>query len=245
MEEIWALIDDYDNYQVSNMGNVMNTNTGKTLKGQSNSRGYLFVSLYDKNHKCKQIMIHRLVAKAFIPNPYNLPQVNHINECKTDNRLENLEWCTCQQNINYGTHNKRVALNNPRRIPIYSVDINGNVVYFNSAADAERYYATININLDRSGICQALSGELDTYKDLAWYPTSNKDGLTTYKEKFNSQGRRKRKRIYSVNDKGEINHFASMQEALRFYGLSKYQDVRLRKVLDNKEKFNNLLWFYE
>lgn len=73
MEEIWKPIEEYENYYVSNMGNVMNINTGKVLKGQNNGKGYFHVCLYNKEHKCKLVMIHRLVAKAFIPNPENLP----------------------------------------------------------------------------------------------------------------------------------------------------------------------------
>ncbi|MBL1621260.1 endonuclease, partial [Klebsiella pneumoniae] len=67
--------------------------------------GYLYVSLGRK----KIISIHRLVAEVFIPNPNNLPQINHKDEDKTNNRVENIEWCNCKYNINDGTHNKRVS----------------------------------------------------------------------------------------------------------------------------------------
>lgn len=245
MKEIWVLIDGYKNYKVSNFGNVINTSTGKVLKGQNNGRGYLFVSLYDENHKCKQIMIHRLVAKAFIPNPYNLPQVNHIDECKHNNYVENLEWVTSVDNINHGTHNKRVGLNNPLRIPIYSITQYGEVVYFDSARDAKNYYAEKNIDIYVSGISQALTGKIDTYKNFAWYPQSDKSGLTEYCNKFNNAKRGKWKRIYSVADNGEIERFNNMQSALRFYDLPKYQSTYLRASLDNGTKFNNMKWFYE
>lgn len=245
MKEIWALIDGYKNYKVSNFGNVINTTTGKILKGQNNGRGYLFVSLYDENHKCKQIMIHRLVAKAFIQNPNNLPQVNHIDECKHNNCVENLEWITSVDNINHGTHNVRVGLNNPLRRPIYSVTQYGEVTYFDSARDAENYYAKKNLDVHVSGISQALTGKIDTYKNLAWYLQSDKSGLVEYCNKFNDAKRGKWKRIYSVADNGVIEHFNNMQSALRFYGLPKYQSTYLRASLDNGTKFNNMKWFYE
>ena len=69
---------------------------------------YLFIGLY-KNKVGKPFLVHRLVAMAFIPNPDNLPQVNHKDENKSNNHVENLEWCTAKYNSNYGTHNKRVA----------------------------------------------------------------------------------------------------------------------------------------
>ena len=73
-----------------------------------NGSGYLRVKLC-KNGKCKRHLIHRLVAAAFIPNPYNLQEVNHIYECKDNNNSNNLEWCTREYNNNYGTRNKRVS----------------------------------------------------------------------------------------------------------------------------------------
>lgn len=111
--EIWKDVEGYPNYQVSNMGRVKSLNynhTGKEkiLKGVKNDYGYLQIKLC-KEGKVKNIPIHRIVAQAFIPNPNNLPQVNHINEFKTDNRVENLEFCTPKYNSNYGTRNERIA----------------------------------------------------------------------------------------------------------------------------------------
>lgn len=70
---------------------------GKLLSPKSNGSGYLFVVLCKKGNKACQYL-HRLVARGFIPNPYNKPQVNHINGDKTDNRVVNLEWVTAQEN---------------------------------------------------------------------------------------------------------------------------------------------------
>lgn len=124
MKEIWRDIEGYENlYQVSNLGRVKSLGNGicnskeKILKAIKHNCGYLSICLY-KYGKSKKYFVHRLVAHAFIPNPYNLPQVNHISEDKTNNRVDNLEWCDCKYNINYGTHNKKVSesqTNHPKK----------------------------------------------------------------------------------------------------------------------------------
>lgn len=100
-------IEGYENYEVTTTGEVINTKTGRVLK-LTNRHGYLFASLW-KNNKQYNRAVHRLVAEAFIPNPDNLPQVNHKDENKTNNCVENLEWCTAEYNTNYGTRNERSA----------------------------------------------------------------------------------------------------------------------------------------
>ena len=101
-------IEGYQNYEVTTTGDIINIKTGRVLKPAKDGGGYLFVNLC-KDGKPKMFLIHRLVAQAFIPNPQNLPQVNHKDENKTNNTVENLEWCTHEYNINYGTHNERVS----------------------------------------------------------------------------------------------------------------------------------------
>lgn len=109
-KENWKDVLNYeDRYEVSNYGNIrskerMKYNGKRYHKFKSkilNQRldslnRYLLVSFYKNTHKT--FLVHRVVAKAFIPNPLNLPQINHINENKTDNRISNLEWCTNQTN---------------------------------------------------------------------------------------------------------------------------------------------------
>ena len=108
-------IKDYENYQISDTGIVVNKKTGRELK-QQEKKGYMNVSLF-KNGKKKNKLVHRLVAEAFIENIKNYPQVNHKDEDTLNNTVENLEWCTQRYNNNYGTYRerarKRMLENNP------------------------------------------------------------------------------------------------------------------------------------
>lgn len=102
LAETWKKIPNYDIYFVSNKGRVKSVRNGKeTYIFQSkNDRGYLYVSLY-KNNIRKNYRVHRLVAEAFLPNPNHFLEVNHIDEIKTNNHVENLEWCDSQYNHDY------------------------------------------------------------------------------------------------------------------------------------------------
>ena len=108
MQEIWKTVitEDgiYEDYMVSNCGNIKSLNYNRTGKEKilsldKDGIGYLHVTLY-KNGKRKRYIVHRLVAMAFISNIENLPYIDHINTIKTDNRVENLRWCTHKQNMN-------------------------------------------------------------------------------------------------------------------------------------------------
>lgn len=105
MEEVWRDIKGYEGaYQVSNFGNVRSLNFMRRKEvrelAKKNMRGYPYVILY-KDTKIQRKRIHRLVAEAFIPNPDNLPEVNHKDENKANNRVDNLEWCTHKYNFDY------------------------------------------------------------------------------------------------------------------------------------------------
>lgn len=104
ISEEWKPIAGFPNYAVSNKGRVMNLKTGKVLKYAINGMGYPFVILCKANSKPKNIKVHRLVALAFIPNPDNLTQVNHIDEVKTNNDVSNLEWVTPSENVRHSAH---------------------------------------------------------------------------------------------------------------------------------------------
>lgn len=129
----WKTIEEYPNYMVSDMGEVKSLKFGKEriLKGIKDKDGYLIVNLF-KEGKAKQYFIHRLVTLAFLPNPNNLSEVNHISEIKTDNRVENLEWCNRKHNLNHGSRNERArkTLTNRKDLskPILQFTKEGNFV---------------------------------------------------------------------------------------------------------------------
>ena len=122
MEEVWkpivieknGVVYNYEGlYEVSNMGRVRSLGNNRTrkekiLKCKPHKSGYVYVGLHKDGEK-QQFYIHRLVATAFIPNPENMPLVNHKNETKTENVWTNLEWCDAKYNVNYGTSRKRAS----------------------------------------------------------------------------------------------------------------------------------------
>lgn len=113
--EIYKDIEGYEGlYQVSDQGIVINSK-GKTIKPTKDKDNYLMVGIY-KNKIRNWYYVHRLVAQAFIPNYYNLPEVNHKDEIKQNNRADNLEWCTRKYNINYGTGIQRRASTQRKKV---------------------------------------------------------------------------------------------------------------------------------
>ena len=109
MEE-WKNVIGYEGlYEVSSIGNVRNVRRNTLLKLSKTNNGYIRVFLY-KNGISTGFQVHRLVAQAFLPNPDNLPMINHKDEDKTNNNVTNLEWCTAKYNVNYG-HRTENAIN--------------------------------------------------------------------------------------------------------------------------------------
>lgn len=120
MEEVWKDVPGYEGlYKVSNLGNVMSfqtdglfgkNNTGRLMTQHPDKCGYMYVELRSKPKKREKTSVHRLVAKAFIPNPDNLPQVNHKDEIRDHNNAENLEWCSVLYNQRYGHRRERSSI---------------------------------------------------------------------------------------------------------------------------------------
>lgn len=134
MEEVWKDIVGYEGlYQVSNFGRVKNNN--KLLKGYIAGRGYIYVVLY-KNNIRKHKTIHSLVALHFIENPDNLYTINHKDENKLNNRVDNLEWMSIDNNNKYSL----LGGKNSRAVPILQYENNKLIKEWDSVRDAIREY---------------------------------------------------------------------------------------------------------
>ena len=171
--EEWRPVKGFEGfYEISNLGNLRSLDRvvqvgkgkrlikGKPLVRSSCSNGYKFHHISGNGVK-KNALIHRLVAEAFIPNPYNLPEVNHIDEDRTNNRVDNLEWVTRSQNLNHGNYQIRKALSQGK--PVIATFNGCEVARFGTEGIAARM-----VGGSQDGISLALRGEIKEYKGFGW-----------------------------------------------------------------------------
>ena len=170
MEEIWKGINNFEQYyEVSNLGNVKTlernvwnrfsyvTRPERIMKQDTDRYGYKGVCIHVGNYK-KRHTVHRLVAEAFIPNPYNLPEVNHKDGNKENNSADNLEWVTGSENIKHAINNGLKTTTTIER-PVVQIDMKSLMVInkFNSLSEAHN---KTNTNTKRSpNNCKILSLE--------------------------------------------------------------------------------------
>ncbi len=173
MNEIWKPVNGYEGrYEISSLGRLrtyaQDRKNGKIKIGNLNAHGYLTIVLYDGKGNKETYLMHRLVAQTFISNPLNLPQVNHKDEDKTNNRVDNLEWCTNDYNIHYGTKIERTRQANmccrSTSVGVFSIDRDGSFTFYDSIGDAER-----KTGLAHSNIVRALKGRRPRCGGCYWY----------------------------------------------------------------------------
>ena len=184
--EVWKDIKGYEGrYQVSNMGRVRSLERifidkrghkqhvkGRILKQEMTRNGYLRVVLSEVCGNNKHSAVHRLVCETFLQNPENKPEVNHINEDKSDNRACNLEWVTAKENSNHGTRNARSAKALSKPVGQYTRD--GELVkVWKSTREVER-----QLGFSSGNICNVANGKKKTAYGYVWkYIEEGKQGL--------------------------------------------------------------------
>ena len=179
MEE-WRDIKGYEGiYQVSNEGRIKSLerylwngkayfkSKTKILNPRKDKDGYLFVTLCRNAEDHKNCKVHRLVAEAFIPNPYDYKEINHKNEDKTLNTVENLEWCDRSHNMNWNCLSERIGkiLRNNKSLSkrVLQLSIDGELItIYDSSREAERK------GFNHCGILRCANGTQETYKGYIW-----------------------------------------------------------------------------
>lgn len=160
--EIWKPIRGFEEeYEISNYGRVHSLKSNKILKQFEYRGGYLEVHLRKPGTKVHK-KIHRLVAEHFIPNPENLPEVNHKDEDRQNNNFTNLEWCSHTYNNTYNGKHLRVGAKNHR--PINQYDLEGNFIKtFPSQTEAAK-----GLGINQGGIADCARGHIKTYAGYIW-----------------------------------------------------------------------------
>ena len=166
--EIWKDVEGYEgHYQVSNFGRVRRIRT-RLLQPGKNKHGYSVVVLC-VGEKRRTVLVHRLVAKAFIPNTRGVDVVNHLDENPSNNRADNLEWCTPKENANYGTGIQRMAESLKRYYethpphnakPVRCIELN---IVYPTAVEAEK-----NLGISRKQISACVTGLHHTAGGYHW-----------------------------------------------------------------------------
>lgn len=174
--EEWRDVIGYEGkYQVSCLGRVrsverlIKTNRfnitklvkGRIMKLKLRREGYLEVNLWLEG-KYKTHKVHRLVAMAFIANPNNYKEINHKDENKANNHIDNIEWCTSKYNVNYGSRNKRCALSKYKAV--VQLNIVGEVI----ARHVSLTVAGVSVGGNAQGVFLCVKGKINTYKGFIW-----------------------------------------------------------------------------
>lgn len=171
-KEEWKDIPEYEGlYQVSNFIKVLNVKTGKLIACSVTNKGYYQVNLW-KNNKCKHYSVHRLIGQAFVPNPENKPEIDHINTFKDDNWFKNLKWVTkkeqqnnplTKQHISKGLKGKHINRTDLSK-PVYQYNFNNELIgIYPSIQEASR-----QLNIDASCISACLKGKTKSCCNSLW-----------------------------------------------------------------------------
>ena len=198
-DELWKDVVGWEGlYQVSSFGRVKSFRRKEPhlLSTCVGKHGYRVVLLYNGNGQRKNERVHRLVAQAFIPNPNGYPYINHKDEDRTNNHVDNLEWCTAEYNSNYGTCKERIGLTNG--IPVLKYDLEGNFISeYPTMTEAER-----NEGIDHTNICICCEGKISHCNNFIWIYKGDEHTIQDRIKKVkNSITRPKKLEMYDMDGK--------------------------------------------
>lgn len=205
------------------------------MKPTKDKRGYLKVDLRHGEYR-KTMFVHRLVALAFIENPNaeSLKEVNHKDENKENNCVDNLEWCDTKYNCNYGTRNQRRVEKCKKKV--CSVDKDGKITYYNSRNEAAE-----TLGIDATSISKALQKNNDNNKTaggMLWYYYD--ENIENIIKENNILPTQTKTPVYSIDELGNVQHYSSISEAHNQTGIK-----NISRALKYKKTAGNRKWFYE
>lgn len=224
-DEVWKRYPEFDWVQASNLGKVRTVDRyvsdgrgsrrlvkGLVLKQRHREDGYCDVQLSIKGKNVNR-KVHRIVAGSFIKNPDNLPQVNHKNCVRDDNRVENLEWCSCEYNRQY---REKYGISTTEILghPLFAVNLKTQkILQFKSHEEAAR-----ELNIDSASVCRVVKGKLNYAGDY-WF-TENKKEITKERLQSIKDNIRFQGGVIAVNlETLEVLRFKSQMEASRQLGV--------------------------
>lgn len=239
---MWKSISGFDLYEINEFGVVRNAETRYVTTQRMNRHGYLYVQLYDgkSNHCC---LVHRLVAEAFIPNPYNLPLVNHIDECCVHNSADNLEWISYKGNSNHGTRNERIVRD--RKIPILGFNEQSETIYrFASRYDAANALGVsehaIRAAMKNHNRCVSLYWRRDDHESAEIEQKHNQEWINEKTSMRPDKSHRGKTAVASVDESGIIiDSYNSISEAAAIMGVS---GPAISNAIKNKTKCKSYRW---
>lgn len=224
-ESGWYPIRGFESYKVNQHGDVINS-FGKLLSQCPNKKGYMRVWLTNDNIKGKQFFVHRLVAETFIPNPYNYPMINHKDENKSNNSVENLEWCD-------NTYNQRYS----HALKIKQYDLHGIFIKeWNAISDIER-----DINVPTTNISKCCKGKIKTINGFIFLYEG--DSIVDRVQSLSKRYKTIKKKVLAFDLAGILlNSFNSVKEAATFYHCSQKSVIDCCK--NRKDSNNNIKFQY-
>lgn len=238
MKEIWKDIIGFEGiYEISNLGRIRRIKTGRILSTRRSDGWYITVTLY-KDKKRYGKSLHRLVSEAFISNPDNLPEVNHRDEDKTNNRVDNLEFCDHKYNVNYGTIKDRI-----RNTRLKNGHINEEYSGLDKKSYGKKYYQNHKEDRIEYGKKYREEHKEELKEKRNKYYQDHKEDRIEYGKKYyqdNKEELREKKRAYYIKHKEEIKEKSNKyredhKEDKNEYGKKYYQDHKEERKEYNKK----------